>query len=49
MRSKQIVYSDRPGIMKFLMHFMVPVNIHRKIRSDNNLVSDKRYDPNIMF
>ncbi len=34
MRSKQIVDSDRPGIVKFLVHFMVPVNIHGKIRSD---------------
>ena len=34
MRSKQIVYADRPGIVKFLVYFMVPVYIQGKIRSD---------------
>jgi hypothetical protein len=30
MRSKQIVDADRPGIVKFLVHFVVPVNIYGK-------------------
>ena len=32
MGSKQIVDPDRPGIVKLLMHFMISVNIHGKIR-----------------
>ncbi len=34
MRSENIIYTNGPGIVKFLMHFMVPVNIHRKICTD---------------
>ena len=47
MGSEQIVYADGPGPMKFLVHFMVSVNIHRYIHADIVRVSGRRSGQNI--